>query len=165
MEEGVKLQHQESVQVLKEKIETPSFWPTDMIDELKVAAACRRAIEFEVDGEKLDLYVAESIYEYLTKLQSLSGSAAELQARMRMRLEEQRAKAIVAAMTDEEVNFGRMSATLQNKYVEGKIAVYVAAYEYATYINKRMSYAMDAGRSFLSYLKEEMRQQTPIGQR
>lgn len=144
---------QAEIDAAKEPVKTPPFWPTDRMEEFKVAAFLRKKITPEGN---VDIYDGDSVAQYGAELQAISGSAAELMARMRMALEEARNGAIVEAMTSEEVKFDRMSATLQNKWVDGKIAVYHAAYTYCEYLNKRLSYAMDYMRSLLSFIKEDM---------
>lgn len=146
----------------KAPVAAPPFWPTTHMGEFAVAQAIRELIE--PDGN-IDITVAESVMFYGMQLQSMSGSGAELMARMRMALEEARGKAIVECMCDESLKFDRMSATLQNKMVDSRIAVYHAAYTYAEYLNKRVSYALDYVRSLLSYIKEDMRNSQPIPQR
>ena len=138
----------------------PAFWPTDMIDELKVASAIRKLI----DVSEVDIYNGDSVAEYGMRLQAMSGSAAELMARVRTRLEEARGEAIIDAMTDERIRFDAMSATLQNKYVDSRISVHHAAYTYAEYLNKRLSYAMDYVRSLLGYIREDMYRNRTIPQ-
>ena len=105
----------------KEPLAAPPFWPTSHLDEYRVAGALRKLI----DPTGIDIHVGQRVAEYGAELQAMSGSAAELMARMRMTLEEARNKAILDAMATE--GFYRMSATLQNKWVDGKIAVYHAA--------------------------------------
>lgn len=137
-------------QAAKEPVKAPPFWPTSHMDEFLVAGAIRKLI----DPSGLDIQVGDHVAQYGAQLQAMSGSAAELMARMRMALEEARNAAILEAMQQE--SFGKMSATLQNKFVDGKIAVYHAAYTYCEYLNKRLSYAMDYTRSLLSYIKEDL---------
>jgi hypothetical protein len=137
-------------QAAKEPLKAPPFWPTTHLDEFRVASAIRKLI----DPTGVDIHLGNDVAEYGAQLQAMSGSAAELMARMRMALEEARNKAIVELMGEE--NFHRMSATLQNKFVDGRIAIYHAAYTYCEYLNKRLSYCMDYTRSLLSYIKEDM---------
>jgi len=140
-------------ELAKEPVKAPPFWPTDKMDEYLVAVALRKKID---PTGNVDIFNGDSVAQYGAELQAMSGSAAELMARMRMAMEEARNIAIVAAMTDEKVDFGKLSATLQNKWVDGKIAIYLAAYTYCEYINKRLSYAMDYTRSLLSFIKEDL---------
>lgn len=141
------------IQVAKEPVATPPFWPSDKFDEFKVAAFIRSKITPEGN---VDIYNGDSVAQYGAELQALSGSAAELMARMRMALEEARNVAIQEAMVDETIKFDKMSATLQNKFVDGRIAIYHAAYTYCEYLNKRLSYAMEYTRSLLSYIREDL---------
>ena len=155
--------HQASEEAaFKKPTPPPAFWPSDLVEDFKTASEIRDMID--PDKNDLDIYIADSVIEYGLRLQSISGNGAELMARMRMAVEQARGDAIVRAMSDEKVDFSSMSATLQNKYVDSKIAVHHAAYTYCEFLNKRISYAMDYVRSLLSYIKADMQNNTPMRQ-
>ncbi len=152
-------------EVVAEPIKVPGFWPTELLDEYVVANMIKNCINFRMsDGCKVDIYSGDSVFAYMAELQTVSGSSAELMGRMRRGLEAARGEAIRSCMTDETIDFKKLSATLQSRFVDSKIAMMLAAYEYAEYLSKRLSYAMDACRSMLSYIKTDMQNNRPIPQ-
>lgn len=156
----------EIVSKLVEPVKPPDFWPTEMMDEYLVALMIKRSLNFTMaDGSPVDIYDGNSMVGYMAELQSISGSSAELMGRMRRALEDARGAAIIAAMTDDKLDFKKLSATLQSRYVDSKISMMLAAYEYAEFLSKRVSYAMDAGRSLLSFIKQDMQNSRPINQK
>jgi len=147
-------------------LDMPDFWPGDMIHEFDTVSRVRKALNFEFQsGGKVDIHTGDQVVQYMAELQVMSASSAELMGRLRKRLEEARGAAIIAAMDDQRVDFRRLSATLQKQYVDSQIATILAVYEYAEYLSKRISYSLDAGRSFLSFIKEEMYNNRTIPQR
>lgn len=161
---GTAAQHKSAREVVK----PPPFWPTDMMDEFAVIQAIRKILNYIVEeaetDSKVDIYSGDDLFVYMTHLQAMSGSSAELMGRMRYLLETKRGEAILAISSDKERLKG-VSQGLQTKLVDAEIAVYSAAYDYCEYLNKRLSYAMDAARSMLSYVKEDMYRNRAIPQR
>ena len=156
---------EEIMQKIQEPVKAPDFWPMDMMDEFHTIQSVRNALDFKMsDGSKVDIHTGTAMFEYMAELQVISASAAELMGRLRKRLEQARGRAILEALDDIE-NFKRLSATLQAKLVDSKIAEHLAVYEYAEFLSKRISYSQDGTRSMLSFIKEDMRNQAPVSQR
>ncbi len=157
---------QEIIEAAEKAVTPPAFWPTELMDEFKVACAIKDCLNFTMaDGSKVDIHVGHNVAEYMCEMQMISASSAELMGRMRKALEDARGKAIVEAMIDEKLDFKKLSATLQSRYVDSKISMMLAAYEYSEHLAKRVSYSLDACRSLLSFIKEDMRNSVPINQR
>lgn len=150
----------------REPAPAPDYWPTNMMPELSIAQSIRSLIDPSNPDNDFDMYDADSIIAYGLRLQAISGNGAELMARMRMAKEKRKTEAIQEAMTSEKVDFSKFkSVRLQQDYIDGLIAVHLAAYEYCEFLNKRISYAMEFIRSLLSFRKEEMYHSRPIPQR
>lgn len=151
---------------LKEQNDVPDFWPSDMMREYNIVHQLRRALDMKYqDGSNVDIHNGNDVVQYMAELQVIGGTSAELMGRLRKKLEEARGAAILAALDDRRVDFRKLSATLQKQYVDSQISAIISVYEYAEYLNKRISYALDAGRSFLSYIKEDMYNNRSIPQR
>lgn len=153
------------MQRVQEPVKAPDFWPMDMMDEFHTIQSIRNALDFKMsDGSKVDIHTGTAMFEYMAELQVISASAAELMGHLRKRLDLARGAAIFQEINGNDW-FKKMSATLQNQYINSKISDHLAVYEYAEYLSKRISYAQDGTRSMLSFIKEDMRNQAPVSQR
>lgn len=126
-----------------------------MIDEAQIRKHCKQVedlLKLKVPSDDMD-----GLIGWLQDLTAISALSAANQANAKAAWREAEMTMIETLADDETAS--KLSASMFNKLVSAKLGRYEALHEYCERLDRRLSYAMDNGRTIISARKMEMEKQ------